>query len=131
MHYYILIYRYRLCQIVNLCRVENNSSALPNTSHSSDTQNLCDVLWTIHTETGFRSHQVSFYLNKTVFDTTMDGRKISMIVKPTRPNQWEEVQTNKENGKTTTLIRTFLRDKMFIEMFVSNVSSSSTFLRRT
>jgi hypothetical protein len=61
----------------------------------------------------------------------MDGRSISMVVKATRPNQWEEVQTSQENGKTTTLVRTFMRDKMFIEMFVGNVNSSSTFLRRT
>ena len=53
-----------------------------------------------------------------------------MIVTATRPNQWEEVQTSLDGGKRTTLIRTFLKDKMFIEMSVGNVNSSSTFSRR-
>ena len=114
-----------------ICRNQTGTMGSANPSFSSHTQNMCEVRWTIHTQTFVMSHQISFSLNETVIDTTMDGRTISMVVKPTRPNQWEEVQTSQGNGKTTTLIRTFLRDKMFIEMFVGNVNSSSTFLRRT
>ena len=114
-----------------ICRNQTNSMGSPNSSFSSITQNVCAVRWTIRTQTFVMSHQISFSLNETVQDTTMDGRSISMVVKATQPNQWEEVQTSQENGKTTTLLRTFLRDKMFIEMFVGNVNSSSTFLRRT
>ena len=78
-----------------------------------------------------KSHQVSFRLNETIIDTTMDGRRIEMVVKATTPSQWNEVQSSLEGGKTTTLIRNFLYDKMYIEMFVGNVSSSSTFIRQT
>ena len=76
------------------------------------------------------SHEISFALNETVSDTTMDGRHIEMVVVPTKTNQWKETQKDLDGGKTTTLIRTFLQDKMFIEMFVGNVNSSSTFVRR-
>ena len=77
-----------------------------------------------------RDHTVSFQLNKTTSDTTMDGRNIHMVVKAISPNQWEETQTNLKNNKTTILIRTFLYDKMSIEMRVGAVNSSSTFMRR-
>ena len=77
-----------------------------------------------------RDHTVSFQLNKTTTDTTMDGRNIKMVVKALSPNQWEETQTNLNDNKTTTLIRTFLHDKMSIEMRVGDVNSSSTFMRR-
>ena len=118
-------------KIFIFCRNQTDSMGSPNSSFSSITKNMCAVRWTLLTQTFVKSHQISFSLNETVVDTTMDGRSISMVVKATRPNQWEEVQTSQENGKTTTLIRTFMRDKMFIEMFVGNVNSSSTFLRRT
>ena len=73
---------------------------------------------------------MSFQLNKTTTDTTMDGRNIKMVVNALSPNQWEETQTNLKDNKTTILIRTFLYDKMSIEMRVGAVNSSSTFLRR-
>ena len=76
------------------------------------------------------SHEISFSLNQTVNDTTMDGRNIEMVVIPTRTNQWKETQKNLDGGKTTTLLRTFFEDRMFIEMSVGNVNSSSTFVRR-
>ena len=60
----------------------------------------------------------------------MDGRNIKMVVNALSPNQWEETQTNLKDNKTTILIRTFLYDKMSIEMRVGAVNSSSTFLRR-
>ena len=78
----------------------------------------------------FRSHEVSFALNETVSDTTMDGRSITMVVKLSGPNQWTEVQTSLTNGKRTTLVRNFLPNKMDIKMLVGNVEASSTFLRR-
>ena len=73
---------------------------------------------------------MSFQLNKTTTDTTMDGRNIKMVVNALSPNQWEETQTNLKDNKTTILIRTFLYDKMSIEMRVGAVNSSSTFIRR-
>ena len=78
----------------------------------------------------FRSHEVSFALNETVSDTTMDGRSITMVVKLSGPNQWTEVQTSLTNGKETTLVRNFFPNKMDIKMLVGNVEASSTFLRR-
>ena len=90
----------------------------------------CSTRWKIHTATFVTSHEISFALNETVNDTTMDGRAIEMVVIPTKTNQWKETQINLNGGKTTTLIRTFFQDKMFIEMFVGNVNSSSTFVRR-
>ena len=77
-----------------------------------------------------RDHTVSFQLNKTATDTTMDGRNIKMVVKALSPNQWEETQTNLNDNKTTILVRSFLYDKMSIEMRVGAVNSSSTFMRR-
>ena len=96
----------------------------------SHNETKCASRWTIRTETLFKSHQISFALNQTVTDTTMDGRKVSMFVEATSPNQWKEVQTSLSSGKKTILIRTFLYDQMNVEMFVGNVKSSSTFLRR-
>ena len=96
----------------------------------SHNETECGSRWTIRTETLFKSHQISFALNQTVTDTTMDGRKVSMFVEATSPNQWKEVQTSLTSGKKTILIRTFLYDQMNIEMFVGNVKCSSTFLRR-
>ena len=90
----------------------------------------CDIRWTIHTETLFKNHEISFALNETVYDTTMDGRSIKMVVQSTSPNQWKEVQTSLATGKETTLIRTFLYDQMIIEMLAGNVKSSSKFLRQ-
>ena len=95
-----------------------------------DNRSACVTTWTIHTETMVRDHTVSFQLNKTTSDTTMDGRNIHMVVKAISPNQWEETQTNLKNNKTTILVRTFLYDKMSIEMRVGAVNSSSTFMRR-
>jgi len=89
----------------------------------------CPTLWTIRTETLFKSHEISFSLNQTVSDTTMDGRRIKMVVTQPGSNQWKEVQSSLETGKETTLIRNFLYDKMEIEMFVGNIKSSSTFIR--
>ena len=93
-------------------------------------RSTCVTTWTIHTETIVRDHTVSFQLNKTTTDTTMDGRNIKMVVNALSPNQWEETQTNLKDNKTTILIRTFLYDKMSIEMRVGAVNSSSTFMRR-
>ena len=102
----------------------------PTNASSLHNHTKCVIRWTVGTETVFKSHQISFALNETVTDTTMDGRSIKMVVKATSPNQWKEVQTSLASGKETTLIRTFLYDQMHIEMFVGNIKSSSTFLRR-
>lgn len=93
-------------------------------------QSMCLDTWIIHTETIVRDHTVSFQLNKTTTDTTMDGRNIKMLVKTLSSNQWEETHTNIKDNKTTVLIRTFLYDKMSIEMRAGTVNSTSIFVRR-
>jgi len=100
--------------------------------------------WTIHTSTGipFINHEVSFNLNETVTDTTLDGRNIESTVLSddvtAGPPVWRETQVGldsnfnrQEGGKTTQLIRTFLSDKMLVEMSCGSVKASSVFNRVT
>ena len=109
---------------------EAQSESQEHTLSNLHTPTICPTRWNIRTDTMFRSHEVSFALNETVSDTTMDGRSITMVVILSKPNQWREVQTSLTNGKETTLVRNFLPNKMDIKMLVGNVEASSTFLRR-
>ena len=101
------------------------------TEEAQEQTTTCDsrTRYKILTDTIFLSHEVSFHLNETVFDKTMDGRSIKMVVTQSHPNQWIEIQTSLTNGKETKLIRTFTPSQMYVQMRVGNVESSSAFLR--
>jgi len=121
------------------CQVEEGSSV---------TQ-PCPKEWTVRTTTLFKSHEVSFNLGEPVNDTTMDGRNVEMTVKDTTPSGgdpqgtppvWTETQVSldwnfnrlspQDGGKTTQLIRTFLADKMTVDLSCGQVQASSVFHRR-
>ena len=89
------------------------------------------------TKCGFLQDAVSFNLGEATTDTTMDGRNIEMTVTQPSPNVWLEVQTGLDGnfgpdprGKTTRLTRTFLTDRMLVDLTVGSVSSSSIFGRK-
>lgn len=99
--------------------------------------------WTITTDTIFRSHHIEFELGVPFVDTTMDGRRVLVRIDETGQNEWTEVQrpcsqgndpascpVEEGNRRSTTLVRTFLADRMQVDMKVGEVRSSSVFLRR-
>ena len=51
-----------------------------------------DCEWTIMTTTVFKNHQISFKLNETKNDITMDGRGINFVMTQQKSNQWIEIQ---------------------------------------
>ena len=88
-----------------------------------------DCEWTIMTTTVFKSHQISFKLNETKNDITMDGRGVKFVMTQQKSNQWIEIQ-NGDNNKTTIITRNFLQDRMQIDLFIDNVTATSIFKRR-
>ena len=87
-----------------------------------------NCLWTIKTDTTFKSHEVSFHLNEKTADITMDGRNVEFIVSQPQSNQWVETQT--DGRVTTTITRHFGEDIMRVELKVNEVTAESTFRRR-
>ena len=69
-------------------------------------------------------------MNEKILDRTLDGRKVNTVVTRHSENRWIETQTDIGNGKTNTIIRDFLPDRMMVNLTAGAARSFSTFVRR-
>jgi len=89
-----------------------------------------ECIWSIKTDTVFRSHSVSFKLNQKSKDVTMDGRDVEFSIYQPKSNQWVEEQHDVNQNLTTTITRDFKSDQMRVGLLVQGITAASIFKRR-
>ena len=83
--------------------------------------------WSIKTDAGLRTHEISFKTGDIVDDVTMDGRNIRSVFSVADSNTLTEFQIGE--SVNSTLIRYFYNNRMEVHMIANDVRASSIFKR--